>query len=83
MGLYDNFSSMENLDLECVIRRIQRRGNPVAGAHKNGYVLTDINMPEIDGLYLLEEIKKRWPWCREIFLTGHSEFNYAYNAIQF
>lgn len=45
-------------------------------------VLTDIRMPEMDGLQLLSEIRRRWPQCRVIFLTGHSEFEYVYRAIQ-
>lgn len=45
-------------------------------------VLTDIRMPEMDGLQLLEEIRTLWPRCRVIFLTGYNEFSYVYTAIQ-
>lgn len=45
-------------------------------------VMTDIAMPGMSGLELSEEILKYWPRCRVIFLTGHSEFEYAYRAIQ-
>lgn len=45
-------------------------------------VLTDIRMPGISGLELAEEIQTRWPQCRVIFLTGHSDFDYAYKAFQ-
>ena len=45
-------------------------------------MLTDIKMPDIDGLQLLDEIIKNWPQCRVIFLTGHNEFEYVYEAIQ-
>lgn len=45
-------------------------------------VLTDIAMPGMNGLELSEEIQKYWPRCRVVFLTGHSEFEYAYRAIQ-
>ncbi|GMK37571.1 hypothetical protein PCCS19_06250 [Paenibacillus sp. CCS19] len=45
-------------------------------------VMTDIAMPGMNGLELSEEIMKYWPRCRVIFLTGHSEFEYAYRAIQ-
>ncbi|WP_408892008.1 response regulator [Paenibacillus taichungensis] len=45
-------------------------------------VLTDIRMPGISGLELTEEIQSRWPQCRVIFLTGHSDFDYAYKAFQ-
>ena len=82
-GLCDIFSSMENLDLDVYKAYSGEEAIQWLGRTRMDIVLTDINMPEIDGLYLLEEIKKRWPWCRVIFLTGHSEFNYAYKAIQF
>lgn len=45
-------------------------------------VLTDIRMPDMDGLQLLEEIRALWPRCRIIFLTGYNEFSYVYTAIQ-
>ncbi len=45
-------------------------------------VLSDIRMPEMDGLQLLEEIRGRWPRCRVIFLTGHADFDSVYAAIK-
>ena len=45
-------------------------------------VLTDIRMPGMSGLELKDEIQNYWPRCRIIFLTGHSEFDYAYQAMQ-
>ncbi|MCC3372041.1 response regulator [Cohnella sp. REN36] len=45
-------------------------------------VLTDIRMPGKSGLELSEEIQAYWPRCRVIFLTGYSEFDYVYQAIQ-
>lgn len=46
-------------------------------------VITDICMPEMDGLELMKIVKSNWPHCRVIFLTGHSEFNYVYTAIKY
>ncbi|TYP76837.1 response regulator transcription factor [Paenibacillus methanolicus] len=45
-------------------------------------VLTDISMPGMSGLELSEEIRMYWPRCKIVFLTGYSEFDYAYQAIQ-
>lgn len=45
-------------------------------------VMTDIRMPGMNGLELTESILSLWPRCRIIFLTGYSEFDYAYKAIQ-
>lgn len=45
-------------------------------------VLTDIKMPGMNGIDLMKEIIKMWPRSKIIFLTGHSEFEYAYTAIK-
>lgn len=45
-------------------------------------VLTDIRMPGMSGIELMQEIHAYWPRCRIVFLTGYSEFDYAYQAIQ-
>ncbi|WP_438434798.1 response regulator transcription factor [Gorillibacterium sp. sgz500922] len=45
-------------------------------------VLTDIRMPGMNGLELTEQIQAHWPHCKVIFLTGYSEFDYAYRAMQ-
>ncbi|MCR2806814.1 response regulator transcription factor [Paenibacillus soyae] len=45
-------------------------------------VLSDIRMPELDGLELLEVIRRGWPRCRVIFLTGYNDFDSVYKAIQ-
>ncbi|PZD97110.1 DNA-binding response regulator [Paenibacillus sambharensis] len=45
-------------------------------------VLTDIRMPGMNGLELSQQIQLYWPRCKVVFLTGFSEFDYAYQAIQ-
>ncbi|MDN4602945.1 response regulator [Paenibacillus sp. F6_3S_P_1C] len=45
-------------------------------------VLTDIRMPGMNGLELTEQVQAYWSHCRVIFLTGYSDFNYAYQAFQ-
>ncbi|GMQ65004.1 response regulator transcription factor [Vallitalea maricola] len=45
-------------------------------------ILSDIKMPKINGLQMYEEIKKRWPKCKVIFLSGVLEFDYVYESIQ-
>jgi len=46
-------------------------------------VITDINMPGMNGLDLVDYIKKCWPDCRIIILTGFEVFQYAYYAHQY
>ncbi|GMQ59876.1 hypothetical protein AN1V17_42760 [Vallitalea sediminicola] len=45
-------------------------------------IISDIKMPRINGLQMYEEIKKRWPKCKVIFLSGVLEFDYVYESIQ-
>src|SRR5690625_1581908 len=45
-------------------------------------ILTDISMPGISGLELVEQVQELWPRCKVIFLTGYDYFDYVYQAIQ-
>lgn len=45
-------------------------------------MVTDIRMPGMDGLQLIEEAREQWPDLRCLLLTGYSDFEYARKAIQ-
>ncbi|NBH80396.1 response regulator [Clostridiaceae bacterium] len=45
-------------------------------------VLTDIQMPHLSGLELIEKIRQSYEGCRIIIITGYSEFSYAQSAIR-
>ncbi|MFD0677642.1 MULTISPECIES: response regulator transcription factor [unclassified Paenibacillus] len=45
-------------------------------------VITDICMPGMDGLQLIEQIQLNWKKTKCILLTGFAEFEYAQKAIQ-
>ncbi len=45
-------------------------------------ILSDISMPEMDGLSMVEETRKIWPGTSVIFLTGYQDFEYARRAIK-
>jgi two-component system response regulator YesN len=45
-------------------------------------VLTDIEMPGMNGLELQQEISKHWPKCKVIFLTAHGQFDYVHQAMR-
>jgi len=45
-------------------------------------LLTDIEMPEMNGIELQRELSKLWPRCRSIFLTGYNEFDYVQSTIR-
>jgi two-component system, response regulator YesN len=45
-------------------------------------VITDIRMPEMNGLEMLEDFKKNGSKFRTVILTGYSEFEYAKQALK-
>jgi two-component system, response regulator YesN len=45
-------------------------------------MIVDINMPIIDGLEFIQNVKEKGINSKFIILTGHSEFNYAKQAVQ-
>lgn len=44
-------------------------------------VITDIRMPDMDGLTLIEKAKAKYPEMKFLLLTGYAEFAYAEKAI--
>lgn len=45
-------------------------------------LITDIRMPEVDGINLSEFVYRKYPNTFIIFLSGYEEFSYAHKAIQ-
>ncbi|RKX84878.1 MAG: hypothetical protein DRP58_06605 [Spirochaetes bacterium] len=45
-------------------------------------VISDINMPRMDGLTLSREIEEKYPDVMVLLLTGYDEFEYAQEAIK-
>ncbi len=52
----------------------------ILDAERIDILLSDINMPGVDGLELLRHVQANWSDCRTIFLTGFAEFDYIYQA---
>ena len=68
LELYRAYSSLEAID---ILDRM-----------KIDIVLTDINMPVMNGLEIQKQIIKKWPHSKTIFLTGYNEFEYIQAAIR-
>ena len=45
-------------------------------------IITDMNMPELDGSLFLMEIRKRLPFIPIIVISGYKDFEYAQSAIR-
>ena len=46
-------------------------------------VLTDISMPQKDGLEVIRRIREKGIDCRFIIISGYRQFEYAYNALKY
>ncbi len=52
-------------------------------AHQPRILLSDICMPKLDGIGILEKIKAAELGVRVIFLSAHSNFSYAQSAVKY
>lgn len=60
-----------------------RQALSIMSSHKIDLIITDIKMPNMDGISLLDEIHNNYPDTHCILLTAYSEFEFARKAIQF
>jgi len=51
--------------------------------HQPGVVITDIRMPGMDGITLLEKAREKGVDCDFVVVSGHQDFEYAKNAIKY
>jgi two-component system response regulator YesN len=88
----------ESVDLEWMRRRIQSSGKrlEVVAAVNNVYsaldvvrkeqvdiILSDIRMPIMSGMELIRQVKQIRVHIRVMFVSGHKEFEYAKQAVDF
>ena len=46
-------------------------------------LVTDIRMPVMDGLELIRNVHFAWPGIKSIIISGHSDFQYAHQALKY
>jgi len=57
-------------------------GKRLIEIHRPDILITDIRMPEMDGLNMIRDVKSHIPNCKIIILTGYRDFDYVQEAIK-
>ena len=81
-GLYDVFSRLMPEQLDVYKAYSGKEALEWMERTRIDIILTDISMPGLSGLELIERVQELWPHCQVIFLTGYDYFDYVYQAIQ-
>lgn len=55
----------------------------ICGMSNPGLLLTDIKMPEMDGLELIKNLRDKHPDIKVVILSGYNDFEYAKKAIKY
>ncbi|MFC5407197.1 response regulator transcription factor [Cohnella soli] len=45
-------------------------------------LFTDVRMPGMSGLELIGHVRKHWPRCKVVFLSGYSDYEYLQTALR-
>jgi two-component system response regulator YesN len=81
-GLFDMVERTNDLDVEVYKAYSAIEALEWLRRTKIDIVLTDINMPAIDGLELQRKINEQWPVCKIIFLTGYNDASFMKEALK-
>ncbi|WP_135553470.1 response regulator [Paenibacillus cymbidii] len=81
-GLHDLFRGSDELQLEIYCAFNAREALAIAGKMRIDVVLTDIAMPEMNGIELQKEMNRLWPRCKVVFLTGYNDFDYIRSSLR-
>ncbi len=81
-GIQKFFENETQLDIQVSKAYSAREALKVMEYTKIDIVISDINMPGIDGMELFDIIRDRWSECRFIFLTGYNHFDLIQAALR-
>jgi len=81
-GLYDMLAAIGDLSLELYTATSAKEAIQRLTRTRMDIVISDIQMPGMDGLELQQWIASRWPRCKVIFLTGYGHIHYAQQAMR-
>ncbi len=76
---------LHRLNVECEIIEASNGEDALDVLEKErvDILLTDINMPFLDGIGLLEQVSRRYPGLPSVIFSGYNEFDYAKKAIAY
>ncbi|HHX22170.1 MAG TPA: response regulator, partial [Clostridiales bacterium] len=79
-GLFSHVQEQSLADLEVYRAYSASQALSLLRMWRMDVVISDIQMPGMNGLELAEYILRAWPRCQIIFLTGYDNFDYLYRA---
>ncbi|WP_409342045.1 response regulator [Paenibacillus sp. MBLB4367] len=82
-GLLELFEQTAHLELDILKAYSGEEALEVLQSNRVDIVISDIKMPGLEGIELLQEIKAQWPACKVIFLTGYNDFHYVQSAVKY
>lgn len=80
-GLRMLFENVSRHEFEIYTALSARDALTVLDCTRMDIVVSDIHMFGMDGLELLETVKRLWQDCRVVMLTGYSDFEYVQTAL--
>lgn len=69
-------------DAEVYVCYGSQQAKEFAEKHFIDIIVCDINMPKQNGLSLCSDLLQSYPQMKTVFLTGYSDFSYAYEAMK-
>jgi len=80
-SLYELFTFNTDLDVEKAYCGQEALDIAKSGT-KIDVLISDVNMPDINGLDLHKQMLEIWPHCKTIFLTGYNDFDYVQQGLR-
>jgi DNA-binding NtrC family response regulator len=74
--------SLESTNCNARAARDGRQALEAMEEHPFDVVLLDLRMPGLDGMYVLETIKQRWPDSEVVVITGYPSIESAKQAVR-
>lgn len=72
-----------NTDAEVHVCYGSQQAKDFSATHYIDVIVCDIDMPKCNGISLCRSLLASYPDLKIIFLTGYSDFSYAYEALKF